>query len=67
MAIIDLTQRAVDYARARGVTFIAAAGNSATNLGNPTLDDTNPDYPPGSEYPRVVTNFCLDVPTETEA
>jgi subtilisin family serine protease len=64
--IIDLTQRAVDYARARGVTFIAAAGNSATNLGNPTLDGTSPDYPPGSEYPRVVTNFCLDVPTETE-
>jgi Subtilase family len=29
-AIIDLTQRAVDYARARGVTFVAAAGNEAT-------------------------------------
>jgi subtilisin family serine protease len=64
--IIDLTQRAVDYARARGVTFIGAAGNSHTNLGNPTFDDTSPDYPPGTEYARVVTNFCLDVPTETE-
>jgi subtilisin family serine protease len=64
--IIDLTQTAVNYARARGVTFIGAAGNSHTNLGNPTFDDTSPDYPPGSEYPRVVTNFCLDVPTETE-
>jgi subtilisin family serine protease len=64
--IIDLTQRAVDYARARGVTFIGAAGNSHTNLGNPTFDDTSPDYPPGSEYARVVTNFCVDVPTETE-
>jgi lantibiotic leader peptide-processing serine protease len=64
--IIDLTQRAVDYARARGVTFIGAAGNSHTNLGNPTFDDTSPDFPPGTEYPRVVTNFCLDVPTETE-
>jgi lantibiotic leader peptide-processing serine protease len=64
--IIDLTQRAVDYARARGVTFISAAGNSHTNLGNPTFDDTSPDFPPGTEYPRVVTNFCLDVPTETE-
>jgi subtilisin family serine protease len=63
--IIDLTQRAVDYARARGVTFISAAGNSHTNLGNPTFDDISPDYPPGTEYPRVVTNFCLDVPTET--
>jgi subtilisin family serine protease len=64
--IIDLTQRAVDYARARGVTFVAAAGNSHTNLGNPTFDDTSPDFPPGTEYARVVTNFCLDVPTETE-
>ena len=62
--IIDLTQRAVDYARARGVTFIGAAGNSATNLGNPTWDDTSPDYPPGTAYVRVVTNFCTDVPTE---
>jgi subtilisin family serine protease len=65
-AIIDLTQAAVDYGRAHGVTFIAAAGNSATNLGNPTFDPTSPDYPPGTEYDRVVTNFCLDVPTETE-
>jgi subtilisin family serine protease len=64
--IIDLTQRAVDYARSRGVTFVGAAGNSHTNLGNPTFDDTSPDFPPGTEYPRVVTNFCLDVPTETE-
>jgi lantibiotic leader peptide-processing serine protease len=65
-AVIDLTQRAVDYARARGVTFVAAAGNEATNLGNPTFDDTSPDYPPGTNYGRVVTNFCIDVPTETE-
>ena len=64
--IIDLTQRAVDWARARGVTFIGAAGNSATNLGNPTFDDTSPDFPPGAEYARVVTNACVDVPTETE-
>jgi subtilisin family serine protease len=65
-AIIDLTQRAVDYGRAHGVTFVAAAGNEATNLGNPTFDPTSPDYPPGTEYDRVVTNFCIDVPTETE-
>jgi lantibiotic leader peptide-processing serine protease len=65
-AIIDLTQRAVDYGRAHGVTFVAAAGNEATNLGNPTFDDTSPDYPPGTNYARVVTNFCIDVPTETD-
>src|SRR5215211_4477920 len=63
-AIIDLTQRAVDYGRAHGVTFVAAAGNEATNLGNPTFDDTSPDYPPDSAYARTVTNFCIDVPTE---
>src|SRR5215211_6146700 len=65
-AIIDLTQRAVDYGRAHGVTFVAAAGNEATNLGNPTFDDTGPGYPPDSAYARTVTNFCIDVPTETE-
>jgi lantibiotic leader peptide-processing serine protease len=62
--IIDLSQRAIDYARSRGVTFIGAAGNEHTNLGNPTFDDTSPDYPPGTAYARVVTNFCTDVPTE---
>jgi lantibiotic leader peptide-processing serine protease len=64
--IIDLSQRAIDYARARGVTFIAAAGNEHTNLGNPTFDDTSPDYPPDVAYARVVTNFCTDVPTELD-
>jgi subtilisin family serine protease len=64
--IIDLTQRAIDYSRARGVTFVAAAGNEATNLANPTSDGTSPDFPPGTEYGRVVTNFCIDVPTETD-
>ena len=64
--IIDATQRAVDYARARGVTLIAALGNENTDLGNPTSDDTSPDYPPGAERARTVDNSCLDVPTETE-
>jgi subtilisin family serine protease len=62
--IIDLSQRAIDYARARGVTFIGAAGNEHTNLGNPTFDDSSPDYPPNAAYGRVVTNFCTDVPTD---
>jgi lantibiotic leader peptide-processing serine protease len=62
--IIELSQRAINYARSRGVTFIGAAGNEHTNLGNPTFDDTSPDYPPDAAYARVVTNFCLDVPTE---
>jgi subtilisin family serine protease len=64
--IIDATQRAVDYARAHGVTLVAALGNENTDLGNPTSDATSPDYPPNSEHPRTVDNSCLDVPTESE-
>ncbi|MBI5106200.1 MAG: S8 family serine peptidase, partial [Solirubrobacterales bacterium] len=64
--IIAATQRAVDYARSRGVTLVAAAGNEHTDLGNPTFDDTSPDYPPDAAYDRTVDNSCLDVPTETD-
>ena len=64
--IIDATQRAVDYARAHGVTLIAALGNESTDLGNPTVDTTSPDFPPGSERTRTVDNSCLDVPTESQ-
>jgi subtilisin family serine protease len=63
--IIVATQRAVIYARLHGVTLIAALGNEHTDLGNPTFDDTSPDYPPGVAYPRTVDNTCLDVPAET--
>jgi subtilisin family serine protease len=63
--IIVATQRAANYARLHGVTLIAALGNEHTDLGNPTFDDTSPDYPPGAAYPRTVDNTCLDVPTET--
>jgi subtilisin family serine protease len=59
------TQRAVNFARGRGVTPIAAMGNQHTDLGNPTFDDTSPDFPPGAAYPRDVDNSCITVPTET--
>ncbi|MGD9996750.1 MAG: S8 family serine peptidase [Ilumatobacteraceae bacterium] len=62
--IITATQRALDYARRRGVTLVAALGNDHTDLGNPTVDETSPDYPPDTAYPRVVDNTCLDMPTE---
>jgi subtilisin family serine protease len=64
--IIDATQRAVDYARSLGVTLVAALGNGATDLGNPTLDTTSPDYPPASARERTVDNSCLDMPVEAE-
>jgi len=49
------TQRAINFARAHGVTPIASMGNGHTDLGNPTEDATSPDFPPGTNYPRTVT------------
>ena len=62
--IISATQRAIDYARAKGVTTIAAEGNEATDLGTPTSDDTSPDYPATAPRHRDVNNSCLSMPTE---
>ncbi len=58
-------QRAVDYARGKGVLPVAASGNEATDLGHPTTDDTSPDFPLGTAKHRNVTNDCLSVPGET--
>lgn len=56
---------AVAYARANGVTLVAAAGNQHTDLAAPTrFDDTSPDYPLDTAEPRTVTNNCLDLPSE---
>ncbi len=56
---------ALDYATARNVTLVAAAGNSHTNLALPERADlTSPDYPPLTATPRVVTDNCLDLPSE---
>jgi lantibiotic leader peptide-processing serine protease len=63
-AIIEATQRAVDYAYEHGVTLLGAAGNEHTDLGHPTFDGSSPDYPPDTNYDRTVDNECLDMPTE---
>ena len=64
--VIAATQRALDYARERGVTLIAAEGNGHTDLGHPTSDDTSPDYPDQETSPhtRTIDNSCLSMPTE---
>jgi subtilisin family serine protease len=64
--IVEATQRALKYARDRGVTLIAAEGNGHTDLGKPVMDDTSPDYPDAEESPRVraIDNSCLTMPTE---
>jgi lantibiotic leader peptide-processing serine protease len=64
--VIEATQRALRYARSRGVTLVSALGNESTDLGNPTEDTISPDYPPGSERTRTVDNSCLTMPTEGE-
>lgn len=63
--IREATQRALDYARGKGVLPIAAAGNGATDLGKPTRDATSPDYPVGTERDRAIDNSCITVPTES--
>ena len=56
---------AVEYARDGGVTLVAAAGNEHIDISQPTrVDHISPDYPPGTEQERLVTNNCLDLPSE---
>jgi lantibiotic leader peptide-processing serine protease len=62
--IIDATTAAVKYARDRGVTLVAAAGNEFTDLGHPTTDTTSPDFPATPPKTRTIDNGCLTEPTE---
>ncbi|MGN9780241.1 S8 family peptidase [Nonomuraea sp. ZG12] len=64
-AIITGMQRALDYARQKGVTLVSALGNGATDLGKPKLDEASPGYPRGGERVRKVDNSCLNVPAES--
>ncbi|GAA4184620.1 S8 family serine peptidase [Streptosporangium oxazolinicum] len=64
--IITGMQRALDYARKRGVTLISAIGNGATDLGRPSKDTTSPDYPKDAERTRKIDNSCLNVPAESK-
>lgn len=65
-AIITGMQRALDYARKKGVTLVSALGNGATDLGRPVVDNNSPGYPRGQEKVRKVTNSCLNVPAESK-
>ncbi len=63
--VIEATNRALRFARQKGVTLVAAAGNENTDLNRPTSDDTSPDYPSAdAAHPRTVDNSCLSMPTE---
>ncbi len=63
--IVAATQRAIDFAHERGVTLVAALGNEHTDLGNPPVDATSPDYPLDTAYERTIDNAtCLSMPAE---
>jgi subtilisin family serine protease len=57
-------QRAVNFATKQGVTNIASQGNDSDDRAHPTFDASSPDYPPGNEVERDITNACVVVPLE---
>src|SRR3954463_14898561 len=63
-AIWKAEQRAIRYAMNQGVTVVASAGNDSDDVSHPTTDVTSPDYPPGNEQQRQITNACVVVPLE---
>ncbi|WP_214317889.1 S8 family peptidase [Nonomuraea sediminis] len=65
-AIITGMQRAIDYARKKGVTVISALGNGSSDLGHPKVDDDSPGYPRGDQKTRKIDNSCLNVPAESK-
>ncbi|MBF8190527.1 S8 family serine peptidase [Nonomuraea sp. K274] len=65
-AVITGMQRALDYARGKGVTIISALGNGSTDLGAPKVDKASPGYPRGDEKTRQVDNSCINVPAESD-
>jgi subtilisin family serine protease len=57
-------QRAILFAYKQGVTNVAAIGNDSDDRAHPAFDVISPDFPPGSEEEREVTNACVVVPVE---
>jgi hypothetical protein len=47
------------------VTLVGSLGNNHEDLGHPRTDNTSPDYPPNTTYPRPIDNAtCVDLPVE---
>jgi subtilisin family serine protease len=63
---LEATQRALDYARARGVVLVSAAGNGHTDLDNATVDTTSPNFPAGAAYSRQIDRTCRSMPSDGE-
>jgi len=63
-AIWKAEQRAIRYAMSQGVVVVAAQGNENIDLSKRNVDTISPDFPPGSEIEREVTNACVVIPVE---
>jgi subtilisin family serine protease len=64
-AIIRAMVRALSYAHRKGVTLVGALGNNHEDLGSPRTDTQSPNFPGGTERPRVIDNAtCWDLPVE---
>jgi subtilisin family serine protease len=63
-AIIMAIGRAAQYATQRGVVVVASAGNEATDLAHPEIDEVSPDFPAGAAITREVGNQCIVLPAE---
>ncbi len=63
-AIWNAERRAIRFAQSKGTVVVASEGNESTDLSHPRIDLLSPDFPPGSEQRREVTNACAVVPVE---
>ncbi len=61
---LEATQRALDYAQARGVVLVSAAGNGHSDLDNVTVDTVSPNFPPGAAYQRQLDQSCRSMPSD---
>jgi lantibiotic leader peptide-processing serine protease len=63
-AIWKAEKRAIDFATKQGVTHFASLGNDSDDRAHPTIDVISPDFPPGTEEEREITNACVVIPVE---
>jgi lantibiotic leader peptide-processing serine protease len=62
--IWNAERRAIRHAQSQGTVVVASEGNNSTDLSHPRVDTISPDFPPGSEQEREITNACAVVPVE---